>query len=374
MTGSAGPFDAGLEDDPALADLVEEFANRLQRGEAVDASAYAREHPERAEKLRQLLPGVQVLADLGQSGLAPADAPGAGPGAAALGDFRVLREVGRGGMGVVYEAVQLSLDRRVALKVLPFAAALDPRQLQRFQNEAQAAAQLHHTNIVPVFGVGCERGVHFYAMQFIEGRTLAALIRGFRRQAGSAAGEPGGPAGALAEEAASGRRAPSEQGPADEPPTGPDAPAPCPGAPAAAQTTTPPVAALSTERSTRSPAFFRTVANLGVQAAEALEHAHQLGVVHRDIKPANLLVDVRGNLWVTDFGLARCQSQAGLTMTGDLVGTLRYMSPEQALARQAVVDHRTDIYSLGVTLYELLTLEPAFDGGGREESPRSAIV
>jgi tetratricopeptide (TPR) repeat protein len=124
---------------------------------------------------------------------------------------------------------------------------------------------------------------------------------------------------------------------------------------------------LSTEPSTRGPAFFRTVASLGVQAALALDHAHQLGVVHRDVKPANLLVDGRGHLWVTDFGLARCHGQAGLTVSGDLVGTLRYMSPEQALARHGLVDHRSDVYSLGVTLYELLTLEPACPGGDRQE-------
>ena len=100
-----------------------------------------------------------------------------GPASGVLGDFRIIREVGRGGMGVVYEAEQLSLGRRVALKVLPFAATMDPRHLQRFQNEAQAAACLHHTNIVPVFSVGCERGVHFYAMQFIDGQTLAAVIQ-----------------------------------------------------------------------------------------------------------------------------------------------------------------------------------------------------
>src|SRR5204863_7068606 len=98
-----------------------------------------------------------------------------------LGDYRVIREIGRGGMGVVYEAEQVSLGRRVALKVLPFAAALDARQLQRFKNEAQAAAHLHHTNIVPVYAVGCERGVHYYAMQFIDGQTLAALTDEWRQ-------------------------------------------------------------------------------------------------------------------------------------------------------------------------------------------------
>ncbi|MFI5459661.1 MAG: protein kinase [Isosphaerales bacterium] len=117
----------------------------------------------------------------------------------------------------------------------------------------------------------------------------------------------------------------------------------------------------------KSPSFFRKIAKLGVQAAEGLEYAHELGVIHRDVKPANLLVDLRGNLWITDFGLAHCQSQVALTMTGDLLGTLRYMSPEQALANRILIDHRTDIYSLGVTLYELLTLEPVFNGHDRQE-------
>jgi serine/threonine protein kinase len=318
--------------DRVFAELVEELTAKLQAGEAVDIDALARKHPEHADRVRQLLPALEVLAELSRSGqasfpLAFDAASDAGPALRTLGDFRIVRELGRGGMGIVYEAEQVSLNRRVALKVLPFAATLDPRQLQRFKNEAQAAAQLHHTNIVPVFGVGSERGVHYYVMQFIEGHTLAALIGELRQQDRRA--EPG---------------AMSSAGP---------------------QVVT--AAALTTERSLRSPAFFRMVAQLGVQAAEGLEHAHQLGVVHRDVKPANLLVDERGNLWITDFGLAHCQSQAGLTMTGDLVGTLRYMSPEQALAKRLLVDHRADVYSLGVSLYELLTLEPAFAGQDRQE-------
>ncbi len=119
--------------------------------------------------------------------------------------------------------------------------------------------------------------------------------------------------------------------------------------------------------SSRTREYFRTAAALGIQAAEALDHAHKLGIVHRDIKPANLLLDVQGNLWITDFGLARLQDDAGLTITGDLLGTLRYMSPEQALAKRGYLDHRTDIYSLGATLYELVTLRPAIDGQDRQE-------
>jgi hypothetical protein len=239
-------------------------------------------------------------------------------------------------MGVVYEAEQLSLNRRVALKILPFAAALDPRQLQRFKNEALAAGNLHHEHIVPVYGVGCECGVHFYAMQYIDGLSLAAIIHELRRIAG--------------------REAADSQQPGSSLPT-----------PAATGSATPPLAALTSEGSIRSPEFFHHVARLGAEAAEALAQTHQMGVLHRDIKPANLLVDARGSLWITDFGLAQVRSDTRLTITGDLVGTLRYMSPEQALAKRIAVDRRTDIYSLGATLYELLTLEPAFDGRDREE-------
>jgi tetratricopeptide (TPR) repeat protein len=363
MNASASPVSRPENADVVLAEIVEEVTNKFHASEAVDAEVYIRAHPELAEQLRQLVPALQVLADFGHSATS-GDAAGMSPAAVQaaelreLGDFRIGREVGRGGMGVVYEAVQISLGRRVALKMLPFAGALDPKQLQRFKNEAQAAALLHHTNIVPVHYVGCERGVHFYAMQYIEGQTLARVIADLRAQNADLL-KRGDRRDRHAEEPAS-------------PPTGEYHPTPSLphsgiGEPQTTSPPTQPVAGLSTEHSINSAAYFRTVANLGVQAAEALEHAHDQGVIHRDIKPANLMVDGRANLWVTDFGLAHCQNQAGLTMSGDLVGTLRYMSPEQALAKCVLVDHRTDIYSLGVTLYELLTLEPAFTSSDRQE-------
>jgi len=280
--------------------------------------------------------------------------PSSAPELGQLGDYRLIREVGRGGMGIVYEAHQISLNRRVALKVLPFAAALDPKQLQRFKNEAQAAAQLHHNFIVPVYAVGYERGIHYYAMQFIEGQSLAAMIRELRQLSA-----PKQPASVSGESRATTH---SDELPSTGP-YGDDSPPPL----AQAELPTQSAIALSTERSQRSVRFYRRAAELGVRAAEALDHAHQEGVVHRDIKPANLLVDARGNLWITDFGLALFHSDAGLTMTGELLGTLRYMSPEQALGKRALIDHRTDIYSLGVTLYELLTLAPVFDGHDRQE-------
>jgi serine/threonine protein kinase/Flp pilus assembly protein TadD len=256
-----------------------------------------------------------------------------------LGDFQILREVGRGGMGVVYEAEQISLGRRVALKVLPFAATMDSRQLQRFQNEARAAASLEHPHIVPVYGVGCERGVHYYAMKFIDGQSLAEVIAG---------------------------RNDESRMTNDERTTNDESRKPVPEGAAGTQVRHSTLGILSS-LGIRDSSFFRTVAQLGIEAAEALEHAHSLGIVHRDIKPANLMIDGHGALWVTDFGLARTAADAGLTMAGDVLGTLRYMSPEQALAKHGLVDHRTDVYSLGVTLYELLTGKLAAEGQDREE-------
>jgi serine/threonine protein kinase len=252
-----------------------------------------------------------------------------------LGDFRIVREVGRGGMGVVYEAVQISLGRRVALKVLPSAFSLDSRRLQRFKNEAHAAACLHHTNIVPVYGIGSEAGVHYYAMQFVQGTTLADLLRDLRSSA-------------------------------DPTPTVELLPTHPAGSPTTiAEARRPPSVLASGAH--LSPQHVRHVAWLGLQAAGALQHAHEQGVLHRDVKPANLMVEPSGHLWVTDFGLAQLQGDPGLTATGDLVGTLRYMSPEQALAKRVPVDHRTDVYSLGATLYELFTLQPALTGSDRAE-------
>jgi serine/threonine protein kinase len=336
--------------DRALTDLVEEFAARLQAGEVIDAETFARAHPAHAEHLRRLLPAVRVLAEVGRT--PSGDSAGAPPldddfVPERLGDFRLLREVGRGGMGIVYEAEQVSLGRRVALKVLPSAAALDGRALQRFKNEAQAAALLQHPNIVPVIAVGCEHGTHFFAMQFIDGTSLAALIHAFRGLSGA---EDHTLPGGMAE---------GSDPTMDLGLTPPDAPPP------ATSTFWEALACDGPPALTRS--YFRAVARMGLQAAEALEHAHQLGVIHRDVKPANLLVDGRGNLWVTDFGLARLQHDAGLTASGDLVGTIRYMSPEQAQPRHVPLDHRTDVYALGATLYELLTLQPAFPGDDRRE-------
>jgi serine/threonine protein kinase len=266
----------------------------------------------------------------------------------------------------VYEAVQLSLGRKVAVKVLPLAAAFDQRHLQRFHNEAQAAAQLHHTNIVPVYAVGCERGVHFYAMQLIEGQGLDDVIRDLRRATRN--GAPGAAPSGGPDSATVSWRPPAKDKVTDEASPAGGRSLVRPGiTPTSRSTVGPSAAAFTTQRTVKRSDFYRTVAKLGHQAADALEYAHQLGVVHRDIKPANLLLDARGNLWITDFGLAQFYADSELTRTGDLLGTLRYMSPEQAAGRAVVLDQRTDIYSLAVTLYELLTLERALPGDTRGE-------
>jgi WD40 repeat protein/serine/threonine protein kinase len=328
---------------------MESYTSALQRGERPDRAAFLADLPDDvAGALGVCLDGLELVhaaapALSGSDGSLPLP-DGAIP-AQPLGDFQLLREIGRGGMGIVYEAIQLSLGRPVALKVLPFAATMDPRQLQRFRHEAQAAAMLHHANIVPVFGVGCERGVHYYAMQLIKGNSLAAMIDELRGEVGK-------------KDDREGMKDESEARSADLHSS---------LIPRPSSTPTVPVAALTTQRTRRDRVHHRHIAELIAQAAEALEYAHTMGVVHRDVKPANLLLDEAGHLWVTDFGLAKLDAAVGMTVSGDLIGTLRYMSPEQALARHGLVDHRTDVYSLGATLYELLTLRPAVDGQDKRE-------
>jgi serine/threonine protein kinase len=347
-----------------LEELAESFLARFRAGERPSLTDVAAAHPDLADQIRELFP---ALIEMEQVGSATGSAP---PGAAIeemrsnLGDYRILREVGRGGMGVVYEAVQESLGRHVALKVFAPWSRADARQIERFRREARAAARLHHTNIVPVFGVGEDDGVRYYAMQFIRGQGLDAILEELRRlRSAPQADEPGAIPGdstppvplaaTVARSLETGRfHAPAREAEvADRSEIGSE----LSDTPTAGDQ---PASDASHWAGQAGGSYARTVARVGLQVADALAHAHAQGVVHRDIKPSNLLLDVAGNIWVSDFGLAKSDDADALTEPGDIVGTVRYMAPERFRGDSGP---KGDVYGLGATLYELLTLRPAFD-------------
>ena len=395
------------ERDP-LEVLAAEFIERQRSGEFPSVSEYAAKHPELAAEIEELFPAIAAVERLKAH---KEEASGArvslgAPRLERLGDFRILGEIGRGGMGIVYEAFQESLGRHVAVKVLPRQSLLNPRQVQRFRRESQTAARLHHTNIVPVFGVGEHEGFHYIVMQLIRGVGLEAILAGLQQicLSGPAARseEDGGPprsqseseaarlAGLLVEghfwqsrefrlaslDSAETGSPPSERRPGSalSRPSGVTAATEdfeegrdtkVNGRPEAAREAAPPApAALDARR--LGPSYWRSAAAIALQVAEAIHYAHAHDTLHRDIKPANLLLDSQGVVWITDFGLAKAMEQENVTQTGGMVGTLRYMAPEQFSGQ---TDARSDIYSLGLTLYELLTLRPAF-----EDTDRSRLI
>jgi eukaryotic-like serine/threonine-protein kinase len=397
-TGSQGT------DRNPVEQLAEEFLQRQRRGEHPSLAEYTSKYPELADEIRDLFPALLMIEELklardeqrmagGVADQAALPADHRGRPMDRMGDYRLVREIARGGMGVVYEAVQESLGRHVALKVLPRNRWLGPAQIERFQLEARSAARLNHGNIVPVYGVGEHEGVHFYAMQFIEGHGLDAIIKELRRLRGlgrhtaapladdghSPAHNDGISSLTLARSLYSGvfEKARTTAGSNSASVSASGAPATLsmmdsdlravarsnalPLADPTAEQMHPspdaPLSDTSTSSLAPGPEFHRSVARIGLQAASALSYAHQQGVLHRDIKPSNLLLDANGNIWVTDFGLAKLEGSDGPTRTGDVVGTVRYMAPERFDGRS---DRRSDVYSLGVTLYELLTLRPLF--------------
>jgi serine/threonine protein kinase/Tfp pilus assembly protein PilF len=363
--------------------LAEDFLARERRGDRPSVAEYLARYPDLAVEIEELFP-VLVEMEVARHGGDETRAQAVDR----LGDYRILREIGRGGMGVVYEAEQESLGRRVALKVLRSESST-PQQTGRFECEARSAAKLHHTNIVPVFGVGQEAGVHYYVMQFIPGQPLDEVLKEVRllRQSGCArlsvqarSNERdhdvrpaardvavtlvGGivPVSANAESQAADRSVGSTVAllTADDRSarTAPQAV----GAQSSNASSSGNVLSSSTDLAGSGRLYAQAAARIGVQVADALEYAAEQGIIHRDIKPSNILLDMHGTAWVTDFGLAKVIGQEGLTQTGDLVGTLRYMAPERFRGQ---ADRCGDVYGLGLTLYELLALEPAFDESDR---------
>jgi serine/threonine protein kinase len=367
--------DSSAEQSPVEL-LAEEFLDRQQRGEKPTIREYCERHPELAEEIRDVFEGLALLEDLkpgsqDQSGLDDSITLD-GKRLERIGDYRILREIGRGGMGVVYEAEQESLRRRVALKVLPRSAAGDPKAVERFQREARAAARMHHTNIVPVFDVDQDDQHLYYAMQLIQGQGLDLVVEDLNRLRENSVvrSEPEEkpakrPEPVIAASLLTGRFHQEKLAEGDitassNPALNQEKETAAFRSGSTSSAMLPGNSDLSTVENNRT-AFYRSVAQIGLQTASALSYAHARGIIHRDIKPANLLLDAAGVVWVTDFGLAKTGDSA-LTHTGDILGTVRYMSPERFRGQ---CDGRADLYALGLTLYELLVLKPAFAASDR---------
>jgi len=295
--------------DSVVGDLAESFLERRRRGERPTIQEYIDRHPDLAAEISEVFSALVTVDDAGS---AETDIP------SRIGDYRIVREIGRGGMGVVYEAFHERLNRPVALKILAPHLLASTAHRERFLREARAAAQLHHTNIVPVHEIGSCNGRDYFAMQLVRGQSLDCHLGAFQSDLSNKA------------------------------------------TPVAQDTSVENATFLATPPSDgpTAPTDWRVHASIGRQAADALAHAHAHGITHRDVKPSNLLLDETGNTWLTDFGLAKAHDTVdNLTAAGSLLGTLRYMAPEQL---DGQFDARSDVYSLGLTLYELATLRPAF--------------
>ena len=296
------------DEEQELEELFASYVDQLNRGHELNPQEILTEHPLVGEQL------LACLEDYIGTDTAPTSVQ-----LQTLGDYTLRRQIGRGGMGIVYDAWQNSLDRRVALKVLPVGVAADDRAFHRFMREAKTAARLNHENVVRVYGMGVESNTPYFAMEYVDGKTLSQLL-------------------AMRE---------TETDEVIDPPFG---------------------------RTKEGLVDYPRIATTFADVADGLHHAHSKGVIHRDIKPSNLILDSAGRLRILDFGLARLEGQAGLTLTHDVIGTPLYMSPEQARRRKIPIDHRTDIYSLGATLYEILTRRPPFRGEDNLETLSQIIA
>lgn len=386
--------------------LAEEFSTRLRNGEHPTIEEYARNHPEHAELIRSVFPSIAMVERLSHEPAKPDPQPASHGIPDVLGDFQIVREIGRGGMGVVYEAVQRSLNRHVALKAINALVSSNSQHRARFRREAEAAASLHHTNIVPIYGIGEDHGLQYYAMQLIDGVTLQDIIDCLRTGVSRAIDDSQiassesstsirtklqfnttaaarlllsnqqfeDPVGQEVSSASSSPSLNARHGASssrgDElssstPANHDDRTVELPTRSIETAFEVSQQAVAATKRLDLPREYYRNIARVVANIANALHYAHHQHVLHRDIKPANLLLDREGTLWITDFGLARRTDLDAATQTGEILGTLRYMAPEQLAGHG---DSRVDIYSLGLTLYELLTLKPAI------ESPKLRLL
>lgn len=329
---SGGPLPQGDSDsnrrrpepgsEEALAEILADFEAEVRQGHRPSVSVWARRYPEHSDTIQRLFPGVLLMEHTGQEWpqtAAPSPLP------ERVGPYPILRELGRGGMGVVYLAKDERLARQVALKVFQKYGATDQRFLERFFREARAAGRLNHPHIVPIFETGQEQGVPYYSMLYIEGPTLEQCLFELRRTPSSGGARRAGGDGRALWQRVEQRR------------------------PSATQD----------EREVTEPwaLSWAECSRLCREVGSALAHAHERGILHRDVKPANILLDRRGHAWVNDFGLCHWKGEAAMTEEGEIVGTLKYMAPEQL---EGEPDERSDVYGLGLVLYELVTRKEAF--------------
>ncbi len=332
-----------MADDSLLGQLAAEFTQRVRKGRRPDIDEYAGRYPELANRIRELFPTLLFLEGMAKTGDSPATGTSPLSPGSLFGNYRIEREVGRGGTGIVYEAIYVLLEKRVALKILPVRAPGDAPHLERFLREARTAAGLHHTNIVPLFDVGQVGDTPYFAMQYVEGRGLD-LILGILQA----------PADSRRDAAPLPERA-REPDPLSR------------GEGCVVRKFGDPWTRFCAGLPAEPRDYFCWVAEIGIQAAQGLAHAHERRVIHRNIKPSNLLLDKEEILWIVDFGLAPEIDSPAMTQSGAPSATFRYMSPEQAETARCPVDQRSDIYSLGATLYELLTCHPVFEGRTPQE-------
>ncbi|MBN1420516.1 MAG: serine/threonine protein kinase, partial [Planctomycetes bacterium] len=339
-SASGSEDDGRLHDDDAFQEVLAEYIDRLNAGEMLHKEEILQTHPEWADAI------LAHLETFREIGAVPQDGSHLGM----FGGYTILSEIGRGGMGVVYEALDSGMDRRVALKVLPAGLKIHEKSVIRFRREARIVGKLRHPNIVSVYATGVEDATPYIAMEFVEGETLEKVLERKRpRDEADSAGLGSRILTGIQRAFAAARttvesRPPSESHKDSERGHG-DTRSPIPS---------------STEEIDLS--YSIRMARTFAAVADGLQHAHSMGIIHRDVKPSNLILDREGNLRILDFGLARLEGQQSLTASDEVIGTPRYMSPEQARARNVSIDYRTDIYSLGATLYEVLTLRPPFQG------------
>ena len=308
--------------------LASEYADKARQGKTPSIESYIERYPDMAAEIRELFPMVAALEQWKsdrENEVLRTQLPDQFK-LKQLGDCRLVREIGRGGMGVVFEALEGSIERRVAVKLLPWRISMVPHRQERFEREAQTIAKLRHSNIVPIFRFGRHEDYAYYVMQYVESVNLGHIIGALSER------QQVSPAQEIRDEVGESSSGESSSG----------------------ESWTPEAA----DRKKLKQDSWKAFARIGLQVAQALRHAHRMGVLHNDVKPGNLLIDASGKVFVTDFGLAEPLNPDSSEVDESVNGTLRYMAPERF---EGVFDETSDVYSLGITLFELVAQQSAFE-------------